>query len=112
MSSVTCHRALSSDKMRARSPPVEVRHLSGRPEQAVRSLSARICGGEGIELPDLDMTVRALAAAGPAWPALQRAGPDRFAEAVREALRPLYVERLGVRIVSEFGWITGTVPGA
>jgi SAM-dependent methyltransferase len=65
-----------------------------------------------IELPDLDMAVRALAAAGPAWPALQQAGPDRFAEAVREALRPLYIEGLGVRIVSEFGWITGTVPGA
>jgi hypothetical protein len=30
---------------------------------------------------------------------------------VREALRPLYVEGQGVRIVSEFGWITGTVPG-
>jgi len=65
-----------------------------------------------IELPDLDMTVRALAAAGPARPALQHAGADRFADAVREALRPLYVEGLGVRIVSEFGWIVGTVPGA
>jgi hypothetical protein len=60
----------------------------------------------------LDMTVRALAAAGPAWPALQQVGADRFAEAVREALRPLYVEGLGVRIVSEFGWITGPVPGS
>jgi hypothetical protein len=27
-----------------------------------------------------------------------------------EALRPLYVEGLGVRIVSEFGWIIGKVP--
>ena len=64
------------------------------------------------ELPDLDLTVRALAAAGPSWPALQHAGPDRFAEAMREALRPLYVEGLGVRIVSEFGWIIGKVPAA
>jgi hypothetical protein len=43
---------------------------------------------------------------------LQHAGPDRFAQAMREALRPLYVEGLGVRIVSEFGWIIGTVPSA
>jgi hypothetical protein len=27
-------------------------------------------------------------------------------------LRPLYVEDLGVRIVSEYGWIIGQVPGA
>lgn len=62
------------------------------------------------ELPDLDLTVRALAAAGPSWPALQHAGYDRFAETLREALRPLYTEGLGVRIVSELGWITGRVP--
>jgi len=64
------------------------------------------------ELPDLDLAVRALAAAGPSWPALQHAGYDRFAETMHEALRPLYVEGLGVRIVSEYGWITGRVPGA
>ena len=64
------------------------------------------------ELPDIDLTVRALAAAGAAWPALQQVGYDRFAEAMREALRPLYAEGLGVRIVSEFGWIIGKVPVA
>jgi SAM-dependent methyltransferase len=64
------------------------------------------------ELPDLDLTVRGLAAAGPSWPAVQHVGYDRFAEAMREALRPLYTEGLGVRIVSEFGWIIGQVPGA
>ena len=64
------------------------------------------------ELPDLDLTVRALAAAGPSWPALQHAGYDRFAETLREALRPLYTEGLGVRIVSEFGWIIGRVPAS
>ena len=62
------------------------------------------------ELPDLDLAVRALAAAGPSWPALQHAGYDRFAQAMREALRPLYTEGLGVRIVSEFGWVIGKVP--
>lgn len=64
------------------------------------------------EFPDLDLAVRALVAAGPSWPALQHAGQDRFTEAMCEALRPLYVEGLGVRIVSEFGWIIGTVPTA
>jgi len=62
------------------------------------------------ELPDLDLTVRALAAAGPSWPAIQSVGYDRFAEALRQAMLPLYVEGIGVRIVSEFGWITGKVP--
>jgi SAM-dependent methyltransferase len=65
-----------------------------------------------LELPDLDLAVRALAAAGPSWPALKHAGHDRFAERMREALRPLHVDVLGVRIVSEFGWITGRVPEA
>jgi SAM-dependent methyltransferase len=63
-----------------------------------------------LELPDLDLAVRALAATGPSWPALQHVGYDRFAQAVRDALRPLHTESLGVRIVSEFGWIIGQVP--
>ena len=62
------------------------------------------------ELPDLDLAGRALAAAGPSWAALQHIGYDQFARAMREALHPLYAEGRGVRIVSEFGWITGTVP--
>jgi SAM-dependent methyltransferase len=63
------------------------------------------------EWPDLDLAVRALASAGPSWPALQEVGYERFAGAVREAIRPLYSEGLGVRIISEFGWIMGRVPG-
>ncbi len=63
------------------------------------------------EWPDLDLAARALASAGPSWPALRRAGYDRFAEAVREAIRPMYTPGLGVRIISEFGWIMGRVPG-
>jgi hypothetical protein len=42
---------------------------------------------------------------------LRRAGYDRFAEAIREAIRPMYTPGLGVRIISEFGWIMGRVPG-
>ena len=63
------------------------------------------------EWPDLDLAARALASAGPSWPALRRAGYDRFAEAIREAIRPMYTPGLGVRIISEFGWIMGRVPG-
>jgi SAM-dependent methyltransferase len=62
------------------------------------------------EFPDLDLTVRALAAGGPSWPAIQNVGYDKFAAAVYEAVRPLYVDGTGVRIVSEFGWIIGKVP--
>jgi SAM-dependent methyltransferase len=64
------------------------------------------------EWPDVDLAVRALASGGPSWPALQAVGYDRFAEAMREAIRPLFTEGLGVRIVSEFGWVIGRVPGA
>ena len=46
------------------------------------------------------------------WPALHSAGYARFEEAMREAIRPLCTEGLGVRMVSEFGWIIGRVPGA
>ena len=62
------------------------------------------------EWPDLDLAVRALASAGPSWPALREVGYDRFSAAVREAIRPLFTEGLGVRIISEFGWIIGRVP--
>ncbi len=92
---------------------------TGRPgvaEQMLAAAGLEFAGrgtAEAIyELPDLDLAVRALAAAGPSWPALQNVGYDRFAQAMRQALRPLYTEGLGVRIVSEFGWIVGKVPGA
>jgi len=62
------------------------------------------------ELPDLDLTVRALAAVGPSWPAIQNVGYAKFAEAMRQALRPLHVDGIGVRIVSELGWVIGKVP--
>ena len=62
------------------------------------------------ELPDLDLTVRALAASGPSWPAIQNVGYDQFAETLLQAMRPLHVDGIGVRIVSEFGWIIGKVP--
>jgi hypothetical protein len=60
------------------------------------------------EWPDLDLAARALASSGPAWPALEAVGYDRLAE-IGEAVRQFSTEALGVRIVSEFGWIMGRV---
>ena len=90
---------------------------TGRPgvaEQMLKDAGLEFAGRGTVqvttELPDLDLTVRALAASGPSWPAIQNVGYDRFAEALRQAMRPLYVEGIGVRIFSEFGWIVGKVP--
>lgn len=90
---------------------------TGRPGVAEQMLDAAglelvVRGATQVvnEVPDMDLTVRVLAAAGPSWPAIQNAGYDRFAEAVRQAMAPLYVEGIGVRIVSEFGWVVGKVP--
>ncbi len=62
------------------------------------------------EFPDCALAARALTAAGPSWPALHAAGEERFVAALTEALRPLHVEGVGVRITSEFGWVLGRVP--
>lgn len=58
------------------------------------------------EWPDTDTAVRALAAAGPAVPAIAAVGYDRFCEALREVIAPLYDDHVGIRISSEFGWVT------
>jgi len=64
------------------------------------------------EFPDLDIALRALASAGPSWPPIRHVGYEHFAEALREALGPMYVEGIGVRIVSELGWVVARVPAA
>lgn len=58
------------------------------------------------EWPDLPTAVRALAAAGPAVPAIESVGYDAFSAELSDALAPLYDPDLGVRIVSELGWVT------
>jgi SAM-dependent methyltransferase len=58
------------------------------------------------EWPDVATAVRALAAAGPAVPAIELVGYDAFCAALDEILSPLYDADLGVRIVSELGWVT------
>jgi len=58
------------------------------------------------EWPDAGLAVRALAAAGPSVPAIQAAGFGPFCEALREVIEPLHTPGAGIRIASEFGWIT------
>ena len=58
------------------------------------------------EWPDTSTAVRALAAAGPSVPAIETVGYEAFCEALREVISPLCDRDVGIRITSEFGWIT------
>jgi SAM-dependent methyltransferase len=58
------------------------------------------------EWPDVTTAVRALAAAGPSVPAIEVVGYEAFCDAISEAISPSYQDGLGVRIASEFGWVT------
>jgi SAM-dependent methyltransferase len=58
------------------------------------------------EWPDVATAVRALAAAGPSVPAIEAVGYEKFCESLAELIDPLYHDGLGVRITSEFGWVT------
>ena len=60
------------------------------------------------EWPDLDTAIRALAAAGPAVPAIEAIGYANFCEALREEIAPLHDgdQTTGLRITSELGWAT------
>ena len=58
------------------------------------------------EWPDLSTAVRALAAAGPSVPAIESVGYEEFCEHLADVISPLCVDGLGVRITSEFGWVT------
>jgi SAM-dependent methyltransferase len=61
------------------------------------------------EWPDVEVAARALAAAGPSVPAVRAVGYDSFCAALREAIGPMDVPGLGIRIASEFGWITAHI---
>jgi SAM-dependent methyltransferase len=58
------------------------------------------------EWPDVPTAVRALAAAGPAVPAIEAVGYDIFCDALTAVIVDLHDPVLGVRIASEFGWLT------
>jgi len=58
------------------------------------------------EWPDIDIAVRALASAGPSVPAINAVGYDDFCEAMRAVIAPMTVPGIGIRLASEFGWVT------
>jgi ubiquinone/menaquinone biosynthesis C-methylase UbiE len=58
------------------------------------------------ESPDVATAVRAMAAAGPSVPAIEAVGYERYCRSLTEVIAPLYVDGLGVRTTSEFGWVT------
>jgi SAM-dependent methyltransferase len=58
------------------------------------------------EWPDVDTAVRALAAAGPSVPAIAEVGYDTFCLELQQVIAPLYDAATGVRISSEFGWVS------
>ena len=58
------------------------------------------------EWPDTPTAVRALAAAGPSVPAIEAVGYEAFCEALGQVISPLCDRDIGVRITSEFDWIT------
>jgi hypothetical protein len=58
------------------------------------------------EWPDIEIAVRALVAAGPSVPAIRAAGLDDFCDALRSVIEPMRVPGVGIRITSEFDWIT------
>jgi len=58
------------------------------------------------EWPDTSTAVRALAAAGPSVPAIEAVVCEAFCEALRDVISPLCDRDVGVRITSEFDWIT------
>ena len=61
------------------------------------------------EFPDMDTFTRAALAAGPSFPAIEHVGAERFASALHEAFADSIVPGLGLRITSEFGWITAAL---
>lgn len=61
------------------------------------------------EWPDIDIAVRALAAAGPSVPALDAVDFDTFCDSLREVMRPLQADGVGIRVASDLGWITADV---
>ena len=58
------------------------------------------------EWPDTEIAVRALVAAGPSFPAIRAVGLGDFCDALRSVIEPLHVPGVGIRVTSEFAWIT------
>lgn len=60
------------------------------------------------EFPDIDLFTRAAVSAGPSFPAIEQMGEDRFREVLAAAYAGSFDPGIGLRITSEFGWVTAT----
>jgi hypothetical protein len=56
----------------------------------------------------MDTFTRAAVAAGPSFPAVESIGEDQFRLALERAYADALQPGLGLRITSEFGWLTAT----
>lgn len=89
---------------------VEIGETADVAEDMLRSTRFEIQATGAVEVvnewPDVDTAVRALAAAGPAIPAIESVGYDTFCDVLRDIVTPLHDPHTGVRISSELGWVT------
>ena len=89
---------------------VELGDTANVVEDMLRSTRFELRGKGTVEVvnewPDVDTAIRALAAAGPAIPAIESVGYDNFCEVLRDVVTPLHDPHIGVRISSELGWVT------
>ncbi len=102
------------------SPPSHVQATmgqseTGRPgvaEALLESAGMRVLARGAVnvtnEFPDLDLFIRGAIASGPAFPALAEIGEERFRERLAAAYAGATEPGLGLRITSEFGWLTAT----
>ena len=88
---------------------------TGRPgvaEELVESAGMQVADRGAVqvasEFPDLELFTRAAAAAGPSFPAIEQVGEERFREALAAAYADSFEAGIGLRIISEFGWVTAT----
>jgi hypothetical protein len=56
----------------------------------------------------MDTFTRAAVAAGPSFPAVESIGEDQFRLALERAYADALQPGLGLRITSEFGWLTAS----
>jgi ubiquinone/menaquinone biosynthesis C-methylase UbiE len=79
-------------------------------ENMLRSMQFRVVAHGTVEVvaewPDAATAVRALAAAGPAVPAIEAVGYETFCTELHQVIAPLHDPAIGVRVSSELGWIT------
>ena len=86
---------------------------TGRPgvaEALVESAGLRVVERGAVqvtaEFPDLDTFLRAAVAAGPSFPAIEQVGEPKCREALGLAYADAVVPGIGMRIVSELGWLS------